>query len=363
MPIDKVVVVGATGNIGTSVVRALADDAAVRSIVGVARRRPEWQPAKTTWRTCDVGSADDAVLGEIVSGADAVVHLAWLFQPTHAPVTTWTANVEGSERVFAAAVRAGVPTLVYSSSVGAYSPGPHTRGAPDEPVDETWPTDGWPQAAYTREKAYVERVLDALEARHPELRVVRLRPAFVFKRAAAQEQRRLFAGPFVPGRLVRPGTVPVVPDLPGLRFQAVHSADLGQAFRLAVTGQARGAFNIAADGVLDARALAECLHARVVRLPAPLVRAAVTALWRMHIVPASPDLLDAVLRLPLMDTARARTELGWQPQHTARQAIEEFLLGLRSGAGLPTPPLAARVPGGRAAELATGVGEQPGPAL
>ena len=82
-----------------------------------------------------------------------------------------------------------MPALVYASSVGAYSPGPKDRA-----VDEGWPTHGWPGASYTREKAYLERVLDAFEARHPGVRVVRMRPGFIFKRESAHEQRRIFGG-------------------------------------------------------------------------------------------------------------------------------------------------------------------------
>jgi hypothetical protein len=59
-----------------------------------------------------------------------------------------------------------------------------------------------------------------------------------------------------------------------------------------------------------------------------------------------------------MDCSRARSELGWSPAHTAEYAIAEFLEGLRKGAGLPTPPLDP-VSGGRARELATGVGRRP----
>jgi hypothetical protein len=62
-------------------------------------------------------------------------------------------------------------------------------------MDESWPTGGVPANLYSRQKAEVERRLDRLEAVAPGLRVVRLRPALVFSRAAASETRRLFAGP------------------------------------------------------------------------------------------------------------------------------------------------------------------------
>jgi Nucleoside-diphosphate-sugar epimerases len=347
----RVVVVGATGNVGTSVVEALSRDPAIGAIVGIARRRPRWQVPKTEWVEADIVHSD---LVEIFDGADVVVHLAWLFQPTHRPLTTWRVNVVGGRRVFAATARAGVRALVHASSVGAYSPGPK-----DRPVDESWPTDGWPTAGYTREKAYLERVLDAFEREHPRVRVVRLRPGFIFKRESASQQRRLFTGPLLPGRLVRPGIVPVVPDLPGLRFQALHTADAAEAYRLAVVRDVRGAFNLAAEPAVDAQLLADCLGARPVRLPAGPVRAVLAAAWHLHLVPAAPHLLDAVLRIPLMDTSRAARELGWSPRRSAREAIEEFLHGLRTSGGMSTPPLAPRLVGGRLAEVGTGVGQRP----
>jgi nucleoside-diphosphate-sugar epimerase len=348
----RVVITGATGNVGTSVIEALAEEPTVTSVLGLARRRAGWVAPKTEWAQADVAQDD---LVSHLRGADVLVHLAWLFQPTHDPLTTWRANVEGSVRVLAAAASAGVRTVVYASSVGAYSPGPKDRA-----VDESWPTHGWPTAGYTREKAYVERVLDSFELEHPAIRVVRLRPGFIFQRESATEQRRLFAGPLMPQWLARPGLIPVVPDLPGLRFQALHAADAGQAYRLAITREVRGAFNLAAEPVIDAAQLAELLGARTVRVPASPVRAALATAWQLHLVPASPQLFDAVLRLPIMDAGRARTELGWSPRHTAVEAIRAFLDGLRAGAGKHTPPLAPDTGGPlRLREFLTGIGRRP----
>ncbi|GDY28442.1 NAD-dependent epimerase/dehydratase family protein [Gandjariella thermophila] len=347
----RMVVTGASGNVGTSVVRALSEDPRVAAIVGAARRRPEWSCPKLDWACVDVAEDD---LDPLVTGADVVIHLAWLFQPTHDPVTTWRVNVLGSIRVFEAVARTGVPALVYASSVGAYSPGPKHRL-----VGEDWPTHGWPGAAYPREKAYLERYLDGFEPRHPGVRVVRMRPGFLFKRESATQQRRLFAGPLLPGGLARRELIPLVPDVPGLRVQALHTEDAAAAYRLAALGDARGAFNLAAEPVLDAPVLAELLGARTVRMPAWVARAALAAAWRMHAVPASPGLFDAVLRLPLMSADRAGEELGWTPRYRATDAIGEFLTGLREGAGMATPPLAPRLPGGRLEELRTGVGSRP----
>lgn len=348
-----VAVVGASGNLGTSVVRALGEDPRIGTVLGLARRPPAWCPEKTTWVRADI--TRERGLVDLFRRVDAVVHLAWLFQPTHRPTLTWENNVLGAIRVFQAAAEASVPALVYVSSVGAYSPGPK-----DRTVDESWPTHGWPDAAYCREKAYLERYLDGFERQYPWIRVVRARPGFLFKREASSEQRRLFAGPLLPGRLVRPGRLPVLPDLPGLRTQVLHTDDAAEAVRAAVTSGVHGPFNLAAAPVIDPEVLAGMFDARVVRMPAGPVRAALAAAWRTHLVPASPHLFDAVLRLPLLDCSRARDDLGWYPRHTATEAIEEFLHGLRQPTGLDTPPLTDTLPGGgRMRELATRVRESP----
>ncbi|MFI5858124.1 SDR family oxidoreductase [Streptomyces parvulus] len=334
---SRIVVTGATGNVGTSVVKLLSEDPDVGSVLGLARRIPGWTPERTEWAAVDLAS-DRADLDAHFAGADAVVHLAWAFQPTHDPATTWRTNVLGSIRVFEAVAAAGVPALVHASSVGAYSPGPKDRA-----VDESWPTHGWPDAAYCREKAYLERTLDIFERDHPGIRVVRMRPAFLFKRESASEQRRIFGGRFLPGPAARPGALPFLPDVPGLRVQALHTDDAAHAYRLAVRSEdARGPYNLAAEPVVDAEVLAEMFGARPVRLPRTAARSAIAAAWGLRLLPASPHLFDAVLRLPLMDCTRARVELGWRATRSATEVLEEFLGGLREGAGADTAPMRGR---------------------
>lgn len=344
----KVVVTGATGNVGTSTVRALSESQEVDEIVGLARREPTWTPPKTSWIEANVLTAD---LGAIFAGADAVIHLAWAIQPSRDAMTLERINVEGSRRVFEAVATAGVPKLIHASSVGAYS-----RGPKDREVDESWPTEGTSNSFYSRHKVAVERELDRFEAANPETRVVRLRPALIFKDEAATEIRRLFVGPFLPNFLLRRGLLLALPRVDRLRFQAVHSEDVGRAYMRAVLADVDGAFNLAAEPPLSPEEMAERIGVRSFPVPARVVRRLADLSWRMRLQPTPPGWLDMALNVPLMSSDRAREELGWEPRHSGVEALEELLEGMREGQGAETPPLEPDSAGARLDDLKTGVG-------
>jgi nucleoside-diphosphate-sugar epimerase len=346
----RVVVLGASGNVGTSLLCSLAAEPGVESVLGVARRIPERSFPKTEWAQADIARSP---LRPLFQDADAVVHLAWLIQPGRDKQQLHQVNVEGSERVFRATAAARVPALVYASSVGAYAPGPKNRS-----VDESWPTTGIQSSFYSRHKAEVERLLDRFEDEHPGTRVVRLRPGLIFKREAASGIRRLFAGPLLPNLLVQRRLIPVVPAHDRLVFQAVHSYDVGEAYRLAVLdADARGPYNVAADPVIDPEELARALGARPVPVPRGLLRGGAALAYRLRLQPSEPGWVDMAFSAPVMDTTRARTELGWQPERSSTDALMDLLEGIGEGAGLDTPPLE---PGGsgplRVREFASGVG-------
>jgi UDP-glucose 4-epimerase len=348
----RIVVTGATGNVGTSVVRALGADDAVEEIVGIARRLPSWSAPRVRWVSADITSDD---LAPHFAGADAVIHLAWLIQPSRDDALLERVNVDGSRRVFDAAAAAGVGAIVHASSIGVYSPGPKDRA-----VDESWPREGIDSLFYARHKAAAEHALDAIEVANPRLRVVRLRPGLIFKREAGPEIRRLFAGPFLPAWLLRPGLLPALPLPDRLVVQCVHSEDVGEAYRLAaLRDDASGAYNIAADPVLDPAALARALRSRRIRVPEAPLRTAASLTFRAHLQPAPPGWFDMGLAVPVMDTTRAREQLHWTPRHRADDALRELLAGMREPAGLDTPPLRARAGGPlRLRELLTGLGRR-----
>ncbi|MET0589608.1 MAG: NAD-dependent epimerase/dehydratase family protein [Naasia sp.] len=338
----RIVVTGASGNVGTALLRRLLAAPKVDDIVGVSRRRPApgTEPySRVTWAAVDISAPDaPAALAEVFRGADAVIHLAWLLQPNRDEPLMWRTNVRGLRHVLEAVRRAGVPQIVATSSVGAYSVGPKRRR-----VDESWPTGGIATSHYARHKAAGERILDAFETDHPGTVVTRLRPGLVMQADPGAELAELFLGPLVPRFLLRPGALPAVPLPTGVISQVVHADDLADAYWRAVERKAPGAFNIAAEPVVGPLEFADALGTRTVPIRAAVLRSLLASAWRAHLVPVDPGWLDIALSVPVMSTERARRELGWEPRIDARDALAEALAGIAEGRRLPgSPPLDPR---------------------
>ncbi|MFG1928411.1 NAD-dependent epimerase/dehydratase family protein [Cryptosporangium sp. NPDC048952] len=325
----RIVVTGASGNVGSAVVRAAVGSGA--EVIGVVRRTPTERaaPAGTQWVRCDIGSLHaDAVLRAAMEGADAVVHLAWAIQPSHDRRLLARTNVLGTTAVIEAAERAGVPHLVHASSVGVYSAGPK-----DRTVREDWPTDGIPTSSYSRDKVTAELLLDA--ASIPV--VTRIRPALVVQRRAASELLRYFlpalARPLVKAKL------PILPLPDRTVTQVVHADDVADAVLRILATRAPGAFNLAPEPPLRPDDLAAAFGGRRVPLPAKLLRAGASATWNTHLQPVDVGWVDLLLESPLLDSSRARDELGWAPRYDTHEALADVVAGLRAHAGDRSPLL------------------------
>ena len=231
----RVVVVGASGNVGTALVRRWADDPDIE-VVGVSRRVPPSEGPYATvagWHSVDVGAPDaTSRLRRVFAGADAVVHLAWGFQPTRDPGYLERVGVGGSAHVLDAAVASGVPHLVHMSSVGAYAP-----KTDNVPVDESDPTTGVPTSLYSRHKATAEAHLDAFERDHPgEIVIARTRPGFVLQADAGAALTRYGLPAYLPSILL--AHLPVLPLDAKLVIPVVHAADLAAAITAIVAERA-----------------------------------------------------------------------------------------------------------------------------
>jgi nucleoside-diphosphate-sugar epimerase len=284
-----------------------------------------------TWERRDI--AIDTL--DVVEGADAVVDLAWQIQPSRDEAALRRTNVVGTMRVARAVADHGVPVFVYASSVGTYAAHPKYPR-----VDESWSATGIESSTYSRQKAEVELMLDSFEADHPALRLVRMRTSLVFQRPAASEIHRLFLGRFLPWRLPRP--LRLVPRFDSLQFQATHADDIADAYVRVIKAPVRGAFNVAAEPVLDPTTIAAAVGGRTVPLPRLAVRVAASATYAARLQPSEPGWLDMATSGPLMDCRRVADEVGWTPTRSSVDALAELLAGMGDGAGGPTVPLHAR---------------------
>ncbi|MEQ4564897.1 NAD-dependent epimerase/dehydratase family protein [Paenarthrobacter sp. CAP02] len=343
----RIVITGATGHVGTEVLKRLqaarSEEGADLELVGVVRRHPDQDAAPyrgVDWRTLDIGAGvDQPALEAALSGADAVVHLAWLIQPNHHREMLRQTNVEGTANVLAAARKAGVRHVVCASSVGAYSPAPK-----DQRTQEGWPAAGIPKSHYSVDKAAQERLLDDFAKDNPEIVVARLRPALTFSAGAGSEVGRYFLGRLL-SRLVPPKPwLPVLALPKELVFQAVHASDVADAYWRVLERTAEGAFNIAAEPVIDPNALAWIFNARrLLPFPLPVLRAVVEASWRLRLQATDGGWVDMAANAPIMDTGRARRLLGWSPKHSSLESLAEMLDGLGTGKGRKaSPPLKPR---------------------
>lgn len=319
-----VAVTGPTGTFGFGLVPLLESDARVSRVVGIARR--PFDPGEHGWSKMEYRQGDvqdREALQEAFRGADVVVHLAFLIVGGSRDKTR-AINVEGTLNALAAAREAGVRRFVYASSIAAY--GFHA----DNPIgmEENWPTRPADVLFYAQEKAELEHLLRAEAARAGSPDLYLLRPPIVLGPHAVGGKLDLPAGvqPLLSLLLKLPQVLPLPVAVPDLPIQFVHEADVGRALlQCIVAAGPPGAYNIAADDLLSAVDVARELGLLAVGLPGAPAHAAARAVSRIPGLPSVAQWVEALAHPAVMDTTKARSELGWRPQISARDALRESL--------------------------------------
>ena len=325
-----VAITGPTGTFGFGLVPLLEADERIARIIGIARR--PFDPSAHGWRKMEYRRGDvrdpDA-LEEAFADADVVVHLAFMITGNAPRETIREINVDGTLNAFRAAAAVGAERFVYASSVAAY--GFHADNP--VPMTEDWPVRPAARLFYAREKAEIEQLLAEESADHPELALYVLRPPIVLGPHAVGA-KDILPGPLAPvgrrlGGLVGRVRLPVPTLAPKAPIQFIHEDDVGTAFlRCAVGAGPPGAYNIAADGVLTGADVVRELGLVPVPVPARLLHASAGAAARLPVVPFAPPVtewVEALSHPAIMDTGRARRELGWEPRFTAREALRDTI--------------------------------------
>ena len=359
----RIVVTGASGNLGTALLRRL--DGTGHDVVAVARRTPDhsgpvptahhrridrateedsdlphdaaalaFHGGRLTWVPLDLSDPRDVLrLPEVLHGADACVHLAWALQPMQNRGHQRRTNLGGSAVCLGAAAEVGVSQAVVASSVAAYSPR-RDRGL----VDESYPTRGIPGVAYSHDKVVLEGVIrDVGERARGRLRIATIRPALLGQRAVGGQLLRIGLPVLTPPRLLRHLPFLLIDRAVGL--QTVHSDDVADAVVRILEQERAGPFNLVADPVLGHQQVAAAFGARPVHLPWRVTRAVAAAAYRARLQPLDPGWIEMAHRVPWASARRAREELGWEPAHSAQSVLEEVIQGASDGVGGATAPL------------------------
>ena len=325
-----VAVTGPTGTFGFGLIPLLEADDRIDRVVGLARR--PFDPSEHGWskmryRQGDV--RDPGTLQDAFDGADVVVHLAFMITGTTGREAIRAINVEGTVNAFRAAAACGAKRFVYASSVAAY--GFH----PDNPIgmSEDWPIRPAARLFYAQEKAEVEQLLRDEAQAHSDVALYLLRPPIVLgphavgAKGALPEPLAGFAQRAFDMARRLPFPVPVpVPDLP---LQLIHEQDVGRALLACVLADGPpGAYNIAGDGIVTAADVVRELGFTPITVPADLAQSAARAAALIPLpsfAPPASEWIEAATHPAIMDTSKAKRELGWTPRHTALQALRDTL--------------------------------------
>jgi UDP-glucose 4-epimerase len=308
----RVLVTGADGFLGRSLVPALARHPDVETVVAFDVREvpPQRRVRGVTHRVQDV--RDRQLVQTLRDYAiDTVVHLASIVTPGRVSDREfeYSVDVGGSLNVIHACLGAGVQHLVVSSSGAAY--GYH----PDNPerIAEDQPLRGNVAFAYAYHKRLVEEMLAEARASHPRLAQTVFRIGTILGRTvdnqitALFEKRRLLA--------IRGSASP---------FVFVWDEDLVALFVQAVTRPRPGTYNVAGDGALGVRELAQRLGKPVLELPAGLLRAALHVGRWTGTTRYGPEQLDFLRYRPVLDNTRLKSAFGGVLRKTSAEAFEAW---------------------------------------
>ena len=278
----NVLVTGSASGFAQLLLARLAADPDIELILGVDQREGVFTHERYVQVLFDLRSP---ILARVLQGMHAVIHLA----PAHSDdAAARGESLEAAQNLYTCALKSDAQHLIHLSSALVYS------ARADINIDEKHAHGAIPGCAAAAALQTVEAWLDGIEAKYPARRLVRLRPHWI-------------VGPHtdsVLARLLRQHLA--LRQSEETRLQCVHEEDVVTAILLALHGKARGAFNLACKESTTLMAMHR--QARWLRLPmaAPLLA---------RRLDTSPGCIEALARSLVLDTERARNQLGWKPRY------------------------------------------------
>ena len=304
----RYVITGGAGYIGSRLVDFLSRREDTEKIVVCDVAAPRGYVPKTEFERVDVRDRDGVRATLERAKPDALVHLAFILNPSHDEALMYDIDVNGTHNVLEAAAAAGTQQVLVTSSGVAYG------AFPDNPVPltEEDPVRGVPAFSYARDKTESDRICQLWAAKYPERTMTIVRPCIVF-------------GPNVNNYLVRLWTKQPFAADPGTLdndIQFVHEDDVVEAITELLVGGHGGAFNVAGDGLMTSRECAEMIGSPIRRMPERAYRGLARAMWNVRLSEAPPGSVDFALYPWIVSNEKLKRETGWSPRHTTRETFE-----------------------------------------
>jgi UDP-glucose 4-epimerase len=337
----RYVITGGSGYIGTRLVDLLSRREDTERIVICDLVPPRGYKPKTEFERLDVRDRDAVRSLVERSKPDALVHLAFILNPSHDEHLMYEVDVNGTQNVLDAAAEAGTPQVLVTSSATAYG------AFPDNPVPltEDHPVRGVAAFPYARDKTESDRLCQLWAKNHPDRLMTIVRPCIVF-------------GPNVDNYIVRLWTKqPFAVEAGGnldQRIQFVHEDDVVEAVTALLLGRHAGAFNVAGGGDMTTRECAEMIGSPIRKMPLRAYRALARAMWSAHLSEAPPGQIAFGIYPWIVSTEKLERTTAWRPAHTSRETFE---ITMRAHGKLPPADAPATSAGGNGlpAEVSSGV--------
>jgi UDP-glucose 4-epimerase len=309
----RVAITGIAGYLGRELAAQFDIDPLTKRVLGldVAPYTPPSEKVVFVQRSVEEPFADLFVEHKV----DAAIHLAFVVDPTHDRAREQRINIEGTRHFLDACAKAKVKTVLVASSAAAYG----ARSDNPEVLYEGAPLRATPDIGYAHDKVRIEELCYEFAKSNPDVCLQIVRPCIVIGPHADHLGARLLRSRII---LAPRGYNPPI--------QLIHEDDAVRAIVKLLRSRQFGVFNLAADGAVTYRKIAEIADSRIVRLPRFLFRWLISLGWRLGwrwLAAFPPSYLDYFCHRCVVSNIKLKTELLFLFKYDATRALRHFLEG------------------------------------
>lgn len=312
----RLAITGSGGYLADQLIGRLGSDSEVQFILGLdIRPRQPKTACPSAFIQFDLTSPWELLRDQFASNSiNTAMHLAWQFNPIHDARRHREVDVKGSENFFRAAAAAGVKRIVYAGSTTAFVNARNT----ERPLTEDDPVSGTPRYLYSKHKAEVDQMAREFTREHPEIEVLILRGAIVVGPHTKNivSQMTQWPAKWFPFMFTVAGANPPM--------QFLSEEDIAEILYRALKSHKTGVFHCSGDGTLRFNEIVKMLGKRPLPVPAPILYPLTGAMWRLRLSPFPAGILDLIRYPWVADNSRLKTEFGYVPRTSTREAMASF---------------------------------------